>query len=116
MAPNDNASDEQRLDEHGKRLDSHDQRLNIHAERIDKLILALQGDERMGVRGLVQVVGEMNAALKNLSEWRDEMIVYWKVVTTVMRWVVILLALIGAGVWWPWLSPYFQALAKMLGA
>lgn len=112
MAPNE---DNERLDEHGRRLDRIEDRLNVHSTRFDRFDLVLQGDEKVGVKGLVQAVSEMNDTLRELVDLRDKLVIYWDVIRVAGRWTLILLALIGAGVWWPTLAPYLQAAAKLLG-
>jgi len=112
MPPNDN---DPRLDEHAKRLDAHDERLNIHATRFDRLELVLQGDEKLGVRGLVQHMAEMNETLRDLVEWRNELIIYARAIKLGGRIALILLGMIVGGVWWPSLWPQIQVLIKLLG-
>lgn len=117
MAPND-MSQEQLLDEHGKRLNIHAERLGAH----DKILgehqrilgeygMSLFGDDRLNVKGLVESMSETSAALRDLLAWKDELGIYWRTAQVAVRLGLILLAIIGGGVWWPQIS----ALLKLLG-
>lgn len=112
MPPNESI---ERLDEHSSRLDHHDERLNIHAQRFDKLDLVLQGDDKLGVRGLVQHMAEMSDVLRGLVEWRNELVIYARAIKVGARWALILLGLIVGGVWWPQVWPQMQVVIKLLG-
>lgn len=117
MAPDD-MTNEQRLDEHGKRLQvhaerlsSHDRLLGEHQKMLGEYGLSLFGDEKLHMPGLVESMRTMSAALKELSEWRDEMVIYYRAARMAVRIALILLGLIGGGVWWP----YIQVALKVLG-
>lgn len=112
MPPNDG---HERLDEHSKRLDSHDDRLNIHAARFDKVDLVLSGDTKLGITGLVQSMAEVNKTLHDLLEWRKEVVFYAKMIILGGRMVLVLLALIVGGVWWPEIWPQVQVIIKLIG-
>lgn len=119
MAPNENdMSQEQLLDEHGKRLSTHGERLNRHDKRIDEheqrlstFDLSLFGDAKLNIKGLVESMSEMNAALKDLLAWRDQIVIYFRAARIAVRLGLILLGVIAAGEW----LPYIQALLKALG-
>lgn len=105
----------EKVAEHGRRLDTHDERLNIHATRFERLELVLEGDEKMGVRGLVQHMAEMNNTLKGLVEWRNELVIYARAIKFGGRIALVLLGLIVGGVWWPSLWPQAQVFIKFVG-
>lgn len=104
-----------RLDEHGTQLTQYGDRLNIHAARIDKLGLVIQGDDTLGIKGLVQHMAETNETLRGLVEWRNELIIYARAIKFGGRIALVLLAIIGGGVWWPQAWPQMQILIKLLG-
>jgi len=119
MAPNPNEmSQEQLLDEHGKRLNihagrlsEHDKALSEHQRVLGEYGLSLFGDDKLNVKGLVSSMREVNDSLRELLAWREEMTVYYRSARFAVRVVLILLGVIGGGVWWP----QIQALLKVLG-
>lgn len=104
-----------RLDEHGAQLSQHSERLNIHAARFDKVDLVLSGDTKLGITGLVQSMAEVNKTLHDLLEWRKEVVFYAKMIILGGRMVLVLLALIVGGVWWPEIWPQVQVIIKLIG-
>ena len=109
---------EQLIDEYGKRLDVYDERLNTydkilgeHQKILGEYGMSLFGDDRLNVKGLVESMRETNDALKGLLAWKDELGIYWRTAQVAMRLGLLLLAIIGGGVWWPQIS----ALLKLLG-
>lgn len=111
-------SNEQLLDEHGKRLNVHAERLNAHDKVLgdhQKILseygLSLFGDAKLNVPGLIESMKQTSEALNDLAEWRDEMVIYYRAARVAVRIALILLGVIGGGVWWP----QIQALLKLLG-
>ena len=104
-------SQDQLLDEHGKRLGIHAERLNTHEKLLgdhQKILgeygLSLFGDSKLQVKGLVELVVETRDTVREILAWRTEMTHYWRAIRFAVRLLLILLSIIGAGVWWPQLS------------
>lgn len=111
-------SQDQLLDEHGKRLNVHGERLNLHDKRLDEhqrilgeYGMSLFGDAKLNVKGLVESMKDVSATLRELLAWREELVIYYRAARVAVRLMLILLAVIGGGVWWP----QIQALLKFLG-
>lgn len=112
-------TNEQRLDEqgarlqlHAERLTAHDKILSDHQRVLGEYGLSLFGDDKLNMPGLVESMKQVSEALKDLSTWRDEMVIYYRAARMAVRIALILLGLIGGGVWWP----QIQALLRVLGS
>lgn len=110
-------SHEQLLDEHGKRLGVHAERLNTHDKILgdhQKILgeygLSLFGDTKLNVPGLVATVQEMSNTLREILAWRTEITHYYRAARFAVRLLLVLLSIIGAGVWWPQLSKLIDLL------
>lgn len=100
-----------RFGEHADRLRQHDERFNIYAQHFDKYDLLLLGDDKLNIKGMVESMSEMSEVVRDLAQWRKDMVLYAHAVKVGGRIILVFLGLIVGGVWWPQLS----ALIKLLG-
>lgn len=114
MAPNEDLhgqvqQNSKRLDDYGATLHEHGDRLNSQGHDLRRLTFVVLGDNEGGVDGIVGGMKEMRHAVTSLVEWRHE----WEITLRVVRVSVVvglvLLGVIGAGVWWPQIEILLKA-------
>lgn len=119
MAPPDEMSNEQRLDqlalrvdEHGNRIEHIEARQNSQGVRLERHDQILVGDPQLGLVGVQVQLREISDKLQDISEWKSQVIaaIQFAVnsMTIVAKIVVALLGMIGFGVWWPELVSFYH--------
>ena len=99
-----------RLTIHAERLGKHDEILNEHQKMLAQYGLSLYGDEQLDIPGLIDSMRDMSVALKGLLNWRAEMVIYYRAARMAVRLALILLSIIGGGVWWPQIAKLLDLL------